>query len=168
MRGTNSKDIWGLPDLQGKERARCDSVSKLSLRMHELMKLCESRGVPLYIENPQSSKLWMHPIIKKRVRHKSSHLFAFDYCQYGTEWKKPTSILSFGNTNFHTGKSVRCKTAWREGVCYCSKSGKPHVTLSGFVHGVTQGQYRINKACPYPPVFCDYVSEPIHKPTVKI
>ena len=65
LRGTNSKDIWGLPHLQGKERGRVDSANKLLLRMHELMKLCEHHGVPFYLENPQSSKLWMHPIIKK-------------------------------------------------------------------------------------------------------
>ena len=46
LRGTNSKDIWGLPHLEGKERARVDSANKLLLRMNELMKLCESNGVP--------------------------------------------------------------------------------------------------------------------------
>ena len=168
MRGTNVKDIWGPPHLRGKERGHADSATELLLRMHELMKLCESSGVPLYIENPQASKLWMHPIIKKWVRHPSSHLVAFDYCQYGTEWKKPTTILSFGNTNFHTGKSVRCKGSFRDGISYCSKTGKPHVTLSGFVNGAQKGQYKTNRACPYPVEFCDYVSDFIYKPNVKI
>ena len=31
LRGTNSKDIWGLPHLAGKERARCQSANKLLL-----------------------------------------------------------------------------------------------------------------------------------------
>ena len=52
LRGTNSKDIWGLPHLVGKERARCQSANKLPLRMHKLMKLCEASGVPFYVENP--------------------------------------------------------------------------------------------------------------------
>ena len=85
LRGTNPKDIWGLPHLEGKERARVNSANKLVLRMNELMKLCERSNVPFYIENPQSSKLWMHPIIKKWVSNKSSHLVEFDYCQFGTE-----------------------------------------------------------------------------------
>ena len=168
LRGTNSKDIWGLPHLVGKERGRVDSANKLLLRMNELMKLCEVSNVPFYLENPQSSKLWMHPIIKKWVRHKSSHLVTFEYCQYGTEWKKPTSILSFGNSDFHTGKSVRCKTTWCDGKSICSKSGKPHTTLSGFINGASKGQYRTNAACPYPSEFCEFVSDLIWKPTVKV
>ncbi len=168
LRGTNSKDIWGLPHLVGKERGRVDSANKLLLRMHELMKLCEVSNVPLYFGNPQSSKLWMHPIIKTRVRHKSSHLVTLDYCQCGTEWKKPTSILSFGNSDFHTGKSVRCKTIWCDGRSLCSKSGKPHITLSGCVHGASKVQYRTNVACRYPPEFCEYVSDLVWKPPVKV
>jgi len=69
--------------------------------MHELMKLCESRSVPFYLENPQQSKLWGHPIIKKWVRHKASQKVEFDYCQYDTPWKKSTTIMSVGNTKFH-------------------------------------------------------------------
>ena len=81
LRGTNSKDIWGLLDLQCMDRARWNTANKLLLRMHGLTKLCESSDVPFDIENPQSSKLWMHPIIKKWVRHKSLHLVQLDYCQ---------------------------------------------------------------------------------------
>ena len=78
LRGTNPKDIWGLPHLVGKERARVNSANKLLLRMNELMKYCESNGVPFYIENPQRSKLWMHPIMKKLINHPSSHKIEFD------------------------------------------------------------------------------------------
>ena len=39
--------------------------------MNALMEVCERSNVPFYIENPQSSKLWMHPIIKKWVSNKS-------------------------------------------------------------------------------------------------
>ena len=134
----------------GKERARVKSANKLLLRMHELMKLCVSHNVPFYLENPKSSKLWMHPIIRKWVQHKSAHLIEFDYCQFGTEWKKATTILSVGNRNFHTGKSLRCKVTWRDKISIYSKTGKPHTTLVGFVDDKEKGQYKTNKACPYP------------------
>ena len=39
--------------------------------------------------------------------------------------------------------------------------------MSGFVNGAQKGQYKTNKACPYPLEFCEYVSELIYKPTVK-
>ena len=64
LRGTNPKDIWGLPYLMGKERARFQSANKLLLRMHELMKLCVSHNVQFYLENPKSPKVWVHPIIR--------------------------------------------------------------------------------------------------------
>ena len=56
LRGTNGKDIWGLPHLVGKERARVNSANKLLLRMNELMKHCESNNVPFYLGNPQMPK----------------------------------------------------------------------------------------------------------------
>jgi len=95
LRGTNPKDIRGPPHLVGKERGRVDSANKLLLRKNELMKLCERSNVPGYLENPLSSKLWMHPIIKKWVSSKSSHIIEFDYCQFGTEWRVPTRILFY-------------------------------------------------------------------------
>ncbi len=133
----------------GKERARVNSANKLLLRMHELMKDCESYNVPFYLENPQSPKVWMHPIIRKWVQHKTSHKVEFDYCQFGTAWKKATTILSVGNTKFHTGKLVKCKVTWQGKDSICSKTGKPHVTLTGFIGGAEKGQYKTNKACPF-------------------
>ena len=150
----------------GKELARVRSANKLLLRMHELMKSCASHNVPFYIENPQSSKLWMHPIIKKWVQCGSAHLVHFDYCQFGTEWKKSTTILAVGNKNFHTGKSVRCKVCWKGDVSICSKTGKPHTTLSGFVGDAEKGQYKTNRACPYPHEFCTYCADLIVNPFV--
>ena len=134
--------------------------------MNELMKHCEKNDVPFYLENPQRSKLWMHPIVKKWIQHKSSHKVEFDYCQFGTEWKKPTTILSVGNAKSNTNSSIRCKTVWKDNVSLCSKTGKPHTTLSGFVNGAQKGQYKTNRACPYPPDFCDHVAELIYYPTL--
>ena len=104
---------------------------------------------------------------EKVKNHPSSHKIEFDYCQFRTDWKKPTAILSVGNKLFHTGKSIRCKVAWYNKVSICSKTGKTHTTLSGFVGGATKGQYNTNKACPYPPDFCTYVAEFIYEPAVQ-
>ena len=128
MRGTNPKDIGGLPHLAGRELARVRSANKLLLRMNELMKDCERSNVPFYLENPQSSRVWLHPIVRKWVKHKASHKVEFDYCQLGTAWEKPTTILSVGNSKLHTGPCVRCSTKLTNNVSICSTTGKPHVT----------------------------------------
>ena len=155
-----------MPYLMGKELARVRSATKLLLRMHERMKHCASCNVPFHIGNLQSSKLWMHPIIRKWVQCGSSHLVRFDYCQFGTEWKKATTVLTVGNKNFHTGKSVRCKVSWENDVSICSKTGRPHTTLSGFAGDAEKGQYTTNKVCPYPHEFCTYCAELIVNPSV--
>ena len=128
MGGTNPKDIGGLPHLSGRELARARSANKLLLRMNGLMKDCGSNNVPFYMENPKSSKLWMHPIIRKWIQNKASHKAEFNYCQFGTTWKKSTTILSVGNIKFHTGKLMKCAVTWEGENSICSKTGKPHET----------------------------------------
>ena len=48
----------------------------------------------------------------------------------------------------------------------CSRTGKPHETLSGFTNGASKGQYKTNKACPYPLAFCQHIVEYIVAPTI--
>ena len=42
----------------------------------------------------------MHPLILKWMRHKHTTKVEFDYCQFGTAWRKPTSALAFNNIRF--------------------------------------------------------------------
>lgn len=158
LRGSNRKDIWGLPNLKCKERARVDSANKLLVHMHELMKHCEQCLVPFYLENPQRSKLWHHPIIRKWKHHRADQPVGFVGCQFGTDWKNSTAILSVGNLKFHAGQMVKCKLVWHDGCSICSRTGKPHEVLSCFVKGAPKGQYKTHRGCPYPEEFCDYVA----------
>ena len=96
----------------------------------------------------------MHPIIRKWVRHPETQKVEFDYCQFGEDWKKSTTILVFNNKKFHQGKCVKCKVTYRDGESICSKTGKPHVLLSGSKGDKDKGQYKTNAACPYPLLFC--------------
>ena len=164
LRGINSKDIWGLPHLEGKEKARVQSANKLLLRMHELMRLCERQKVPFYLENPQRSKLWMHPLIKKWIRHNDTQLVNFDYCQFGTSWKKSTTVLAYGNKKFNNGIKMQCRETWRGKQSICSRTGEAHELLAGFIKGRSKGQYKTNKACPYPYKFCEHVAPIIVSP----
>ena len=78
LRGFNSKDINGLPGLKGKDLARVQSANRLLNRMMELMKDCERRFLPFYLENPLRSKLWLHPLVRKWVQHKDTNTVVFD------------------------------------------------------------------------------------------
>jgi hypothetical protein len=56
--------------------------------------------------------------------------------------------------------------SWCDGSSICSKTGKTHVTLTGFTNGASKGQYKTNKACPYPPTFCSYIADLITGPEI--
>ena len=88
LRGNNPKDIWGFPHLEGTEKSRVKAANKLLLRMHDLMRTCGKLGVPFYLENPQQSTLWRHPLISKWARHPHTTKEEFDYCQSGTDFEK--------------------------------------------------------------------------------
>ena len=109
---------------------------------------------------------WMHPIIRKWIQKKTTHRVEFDYCQFDTAWRKPTSVLSVGNSKFHTGMKMKCKVSWQGEISYCSKTKEPHVTLTGFVNGAEKGQYKTNRACPYRFGCCEYVANLIAQPSI--
>ena len=76
----------------------------------------------------------------------------FDYCQFGALWKKPNTMLVFGDSNFKRHAST-C-------VSYCKNDKFPncgvlHVRLSGHDKN-TNGQcyFRTWIAEPYPEQFC--------------
>ena len=50
LRGENSKDIWGLPGLQGRDKIRVQAANKLLQRMNEFMRAANDRGCPFYVE----------------------------------------------------------------------------------------------------------------------
>ena len=162
LRGINPKDINGLPGLQGKDLARVQSANALLKRMHELMKLAESVGLPFYFENPLRSKLWIHPIIKKWIRHHRTTTVQFDYCQFGLPWMKPTQILAYNNRDFNVSIGCRCAPKWKNGVCLCSRTGQPHEELKGLVPGTKQ--FKTAVACPYPQQFCELWAPVLTKP----
>ncbi len=164
LRGTNSKDIWGYSYFEGKEAARVQSANKLLLRTHELMRLCEKLSIPFYLENPRRSKLWNHPLITKWMRHEHTKLVHFDYCQYGMPWKKSTSVLAYNNKHFNNGISATCRETWKASRSICSRSGTFHETLSGFVGNKSKGQYKTNRACPYPEQFAKMLAKIIVVP----
>ena len=88
----------------------------------------------------------------------------FEYCQLDEDWKKSTSTLVLNNRKFHQGKCVKCKVTDKDGESICSRTGKPHVQLSGFKGDKDKGQYKTNAACPYPPPFCEYIADLVCKP----
>ena len=113
--------------------------------MHQLMREHERRCRPFCIENPQLSKLWLHPLIMKWTRHEDTRKVEFDYCQFGMPWRKATSVLAYGNAKFNHNIRCKCDTTFKGKQSICSRTRSPHELLTGFTGGKTKGQYKITQ-----------------------
>ena len=60
----------------------------------EVIRCCHRHGVLWSVENPLSSKLWSFDPISKLHSLPGTADFFFDMCRYGSQFKKPTKILS--------------------------------------------------------------------------
>ena len=141
----------GLSHIKGKDLARVRAANRLVRRMCGLCRLCNSLDIAYYIENPRTSRLWLLPPILHLSNLRDTQIAQFDFCQFGTPWRKATSVLVYGNPNL----------AQQQRVChfligyFCSGSGKRHVQLTGVDE---HGQHLTHVAEPYPARLCKHWS----------
>ena len=62
----------------------------------KLIKLCLQLGIPGYMENPLSSRLWFAQPVKDLLKLDNVHFVKAHMCMHGTQWKKPTGLLVWG------------------------------------------------------------------------
>jgi hypothetical protein len=116
-----------------------------------VLKLCMILGIPGTIENPKSSRIWLYPSIValSRCRHRvhtpsplsRPSSIVLDFCQFGTDWRKPTKILGI-----HIDLNPIASTCTgKRGIC--SRTGVKHQVLEGRAPG---GQYWTRLATMYP------------------
>ena len=125
--------------------AKKEEVSiALTLFTVEVYRECCRCGVGVSIENPLSSKIWEFFLVRELLSLPNSRFVAFDMCMYGSEYRKPTGIL----TNVEQLESLarRCTHAFR------------HTPASGSVR-VRDGRghrwiARTTQAGAYPPQLC--------------
>ncbi len=148
LRGDTPATLWGLPGLQGKDLARVKSANRLVRRTCVLCKLCKQCGVSFYIENPLTSRIWLLKPIQELCSFPHSQLSRYDYCQFGTPWRKATRILAYHNPLFaqnaqqcHFGKDYTC-----------CRTHRRHVQLTGTGEG---GKHLTAIAEPYPRKLCN-------------
>ena len=85
-------------------------------------------GLPWIVENPQTSRLWLCPGFVALMKQANVQFVVFHMCQFGSKWKKPTSIMT-GNIPEHMLRELRRTCSGRRG--FCSRTGKRHLVLSG-------------------------------------
>lgn len=109
--------------------------------------LCVMLHIPVTLENPATSRLWICPPILALLRKRGVHYVDIDFCAFGKPWRKRTRFAFFGVQLDHLHQFL-CKGSKR-GIC--AFSGKPHIPLMGLS---PSGQFMTKIAEPYPHRLC--------------
>ena len=150
LRGDAAHDIWGLPNLGPKDKARVAGGNATARVTARVASACEKHGVPCVIENPATSRLWLCPPLAKLGQ--KAQKTKITHCAFGSCFMKPTMLWSF-----HLDLSslpAPCRPRLRGKRMMCSYTGAPHHVLEG-TH--RQGGFNTAQASAYPTQLCTSV-----------
>ena len=83
-------------------------------------------GGPIFLENPDTSLLWLAPRMRSLTRVAVFAQARFHQCQFGTLWKKCTRIVAWRG-----GCLSKLKRWCHSDGKRCSRTGLPHQELAG-------------------------------------
>ena len=134
--------LLGLPGLSDKDKLKvkvCNSLMKFSAKV---FRMCVDLGIPVALENPHTSRLWLAPPIRHLlyISHKSTECGYTDFCQDFKPFRQRTRLL-WAHVNL--GAALR-HCVGKHGLCSCT--GVRHQQLAG----TEGGQFRTSLAQPYP------------------
>jgi hypothetical protein len=144
-----------LNDADKKKVRTGNDLLRVSLRF---LQVCEQLSIPYALENPSSSYAWEMPQMKRFISHFSPKFAWLDFCQYGEDWKKPTTIM--GNFWSISQLSKQCSTL--HGLC--SRTQRPHFALTGTDEN---NIFWTLRAQPYPHELCQKVAAVLAKDMAK-
>ena len=133
--------IWGLPCVEPAALPMLAVGNATARAALQIISLCVRLRIPVAVENPTTSLLWQVPALLRLSRHHSCHRHVSDFCQYGTAWRKRTTVLSWYTDG--EGLQRRCRST----KGFCDRTGLQHVRLTGSDKGGTLTR----QAQPYPP-----------------
>ena len=87
-------------------------------------------GIPWYIENPRTSRLWLTSHVRALKRNSKISSIITDYCMWGKSWRKSTQFMFF---KVDLSSCVRRCLGAPRGLC--ARTLKKHFRLEGHVVG---------------------------------
>ena len=148
----SNQHVLGLPNLSPKDQIKVDIGNCLMKFAVLVLNISLLLHVPMTLENPRTSRLWLCPQIQKLLRRKHVLVVHVEFCMFGTAWKKPTSFLGVWIT-FDPLTPFRC-IGCKRGVC--ARTGKPHIPLAGLSQN---GMWMTKLAEPYPLKLCSKLAQ---------
>lgn len=148
-------DAWpmGLPTLARTGDQEAVRVGNMLMAFSAaVFHLCIRLAVPVTIENPARSRLWICPPTMALLRRKATAFTLTEFCMWGKPWRKSTAFLSAHIAPDVLG-SRRCLGAKRG--C-CKRTGNPHIVLSGLA---PCGAFWTKVAEPFPASLCSCLAD---------
>ena len=135
--------LHGLPNLTPADNKKVYEGNQLLAFSITVIELCNQLGIPWTLENPFSSRVWLHPDMQWLVGKGAKPVHAC-FCMYGTRWRKATTFLS--------GHWPGLALHWCP-FAACKRNGRRHVPLAG---QDAQGRWLTRLAQPYPVQLCEH------------
>ena len=128
LRGDSPNEIYGLPDLCPKDEARVTLGNRQVRWAARVIRACIKHEIPVIVENPSSSRIWLVPEIVRLLPFSCCNLVTHQ-CMFGATHNKPTRLVSWG-------MDVSCmlrKCSCKHGIC--DRTGLRHKVLTGKENG---------------------------------
>ena len=142
----SNEELWGLPNLRPADALAIKQGNALAKFSASLLLVALHMRIPAGMENPASSRIWLIPPLKRLAVTRRCSQVVTDFCQWGTDWLKPTRLLGV----FLEFRALDRRCKFRV-LGHCSCSGKAHRVLSGTAPG---GRFWTAIAEAYPTRFC--------------
>jgi len=132
----------GIPWMRATMRQSVEEGNSHSDFCKDVIKACEKASVIFWLENPDTSFLWLQRGYKRFSCPNSNWVFRADFCRFGTAWRKRTRVA----TSSPSLRGLRM-------LCRCKKG---HRVLRG-MHPTLRKPWT-SVAEPYPHGFCAVVA----------
>lgn len=140
--------IYGYPWLKQHDMQKVHVGNTLMRFSARIFRYCLNNNIPVTLENPHTSRLWLAPPIRHLVNHKQTEYVHTDFCQDNMPWRKRTGLLTA-----HVSLRSKCRRcAGKRGVC--SRTQQRHEQLVG----TSGGKFKTLIAQPYPVSLCARVA----------
>ena len=153
LRGNSDAELFGKPHLGHKDFQKVQGANNMCFGAARVIRRCLRLGIPGYLENPRASRLWLTPQMRRLPQDPRVQLVHTDLCQFGTQWRKATSLLIWNVKAF-----TLPKCHGRQG--FCSRTHRRHLQLTG----VVGGRFLSERAQVYPKLFAQTFVQTLMNP----
>ena len=142
--------LWGLPGLSLKDQSKVYEGNRLWRITYDLICTAASLTIPVVLENPLSSRVWLTPQVQRLAHRFPVTNGVAHFCQYGEPRRKAMRFLCIHVPGL-AERLLACKPKARR----CLRTGKKHVQLCGTD---ASGTWLTMRAQPYPRALCDVLA----------